>query len=75
MQELSLDVALAGPVRLRLGQRLLKRLVVSYVSTLTGPVESRTLRFSYEVTPRYSVGYGVNELDQGRWELQAFLPF
>jgi hypothetical protein len=75
MQELSLDVALAGPVRLRLGQRLLKRLVVSYASTLSGPVESRTLRFSYEVTPRYSVGYGVNELDQGRWEANAFIPF
>jgi len=75
MQELSLDVALAGPVRLRLGQRILKRLVVSYGSTLSGPVESRTLRFSYEVTPRYSLGYGVNELDQGRWEANAFIPF
>ena len=75
MQELSLDVALTGPVRLRLGQRILKGLVVSYASTLSGPVESRTLRFSYEVTPRYSLGYGVNELDQGRWEANAFIPF
>jgi hypothetical protein len=75
MQELSLDVALAGSVRLRMGQRVLKRLVVSYVSTLSGPVESRTLKLNYEVTPRYAIGYGVNELDQGRWEANAFIPF
>jgi hypothetical protein len=75
MQEFSLDVALAGPVKLRMGQRILKRLVVSYVGTLSGPVESRTLKLNYEVTPRYAIGYGVNELDQGRWEANAFIPF
>jgi hypothetical protein len=75
MQELSLEVALAGPVQLRVGQRVLKRLVVSYVSTLSGPVESRRLRFSYEVTPRYSIGWSVNELNEGRSEINAFIPF
>jgi hypothetical protein len=75
MQEFSLDVALAGQVRLRLGQRILERLVVSYVSTLSGPAESRTLRLNCEVTPLWSVGWSVNELDQGRWEVQAFVPF
>ncbi|MFB3882652.1 MAG: translocation/assembly module TamB domain-containing protein [Armatimonadota bacterium] len=75
MQEFSLDLALSGPVKLRVGQRLLKRLVISYVGTLSGPVESRTLKLNYEVTPRYAIGYGVNELDQGRWEVNAFVPF
>jgi len=75
MQEFSLDVGLSGQVRLRLGQRIAQRIVVSYVSALTGASESRTLRFNYEITPRWSVGYGVNELNQGRWEVQAFVPF
>jgi hypothetical protein len=75
MQELSLDLALEGQVQLRLGQRLFERMVVSYVSTLSGPAESRTLRFNYEVTPLWSLGWAVNELDQGRWEVQALVPF
>ena len=75
MQEMSLDVGLSGLVRLRLGQRIAQRIVISYVSALTGASESRTLRFNYEITPRWSVGYGVNELNQGRWEAQAFIPF
>jgi len=75
MQEFSLDVGLSGQVRLRLGQRIAERIVISYVSALTGASESRTLRFNYEITPRWSVGYGVNERDQGRWEAQAFIPF
>ncbi len=75
MQEFSLDVALEGQVRLRLVQRIFERMVISYVSTLSGPVESRTLRLNYEVTPLWYVGWGVNELDQGRLEVQAFVPF
>jgi hypothetical protein len=75
MQEMSLDVGLSGLVRLRLGQRIAQRIVISYVSALTGASGSRTLRFNYEITPRWSVGYGVNELNQGRWEAQAFIPF
>ena len=75
MQEFSLDVGLSGQVRLRLGQRIAQRIFISYVSALTGTSGSWTLRFNYEITPRWSVGYGVNELDQGRWEVQAFVPF
>ncbi len=75
MHEVSLDVGLTGQVGLRLGQRFLRRLIVSYVSPLSGPVQSRTLRFSYEVTPRYSIGWSVNELDQGRFDINAFVPF
>ena len=75
MQEFSLDLGLTGPVRLRVGQRVLKRLVISYASALSGPVESRTLSFNYEVTPRYSLGWAVNELNQGRFQVDAFIPF
>ncbi len=75
MQEFSLDVALEGQVRLRVGQRIFERMVISYVSTLSGPAETRTLRLNYEVTPLWYVGWGVNELDQGRWEVEAFMPF
>jgi hypothetical protein len=33
------------------------------------------LRVTYEVTPRWSLGWSVDELDRTRWEAQAFLPF
>lgn len=75
MQEVALDVALEGQVRLRIGERFLERFVVSYVSALSGPSESRTLRINYEITPLWSMGWSVNERDRGRWEVQAFVPF
>ncbi len=75
LQELSLEFGLTGPVQLRLGQRILKRLVLSYVGAINGPVESRRLRFSYEVTPRYTLGWSVNELNEGRFEAGALMPF
>jgi hypothetical protein len=74
MHEVALDVALEGQVRLRIGERY-RRFVVSYVSALSGPVESRTLRINYEITPLWSLGWSVDELDRGRWEAQAFIPF
>jgi len=73
--ELGIDVERSGQVRLRIGQRLNKRLIITYISALSGPSEPYDLRFSYEVTPRWLVGWGVNERDQGRWEVQSFIPF
>lgn len=75
MQEFSLDISREGPVRLRLAQRLAERLSVSYVSTLTGAVESWNLKFNLEVTPRYQLGWSVDEVEQTRWEVSAFAPF
>jgi hypothetical protein len=73
--DVSLDVALQGQVRLRLGERIFRRFLVSYVSPISGPEEARMLRVTYEVTPRWSLGWSVDELDRARWEAQAFLPF
>ena len=75
LHELSFDVALHGPVRLRVGERLFRRVLLSYVSPLNGPPESRTFTMTYEVTSQWSVGWGVNELDRVRWEIQSFRRF
>ncbi|MBE9565885.1 MAG: translocation/assembly module TamB domain-containing protein, partial [Proteobacteria bacterium] len=75
VHQLSLDFAIQGPVRLRLGERIFSRVVVSYVGALSGPSQSRTLRMTYEIPPRWSVGWSVNELERSRWEAQAFIPF
>lgn len=75
VHQLSLDFAIQGPVRLRLGERIFSRVVISYVGALSGPSQSRTLRITYEIPPRWSVGWSVNELEQSRWEAQAFIPF
>jgi hypothetical protein len=74
-QELSLDVGLTGSVQLRLAQRLSERVILTYVSALTGQQESYALKASYQFTPLVSVGWAVNELDQARWEIQSFIPF
>jgi autotransporter translocation and assembly factor TamB len=74
-QELSLDVGLTGSVQLRLAQRLSERVILTYVSALTGQQESYDLKASYQFTPLVSVGWAVNELDQARWEIQSFIPF
>ena len=73
--EVSLDVALQGPTRLRIGERLFNKLLVSYVSPLSGPSGRPAMRITYEVTPRWSVGWSFDELDRVRWEGQAFVPF
>jgi hypothetical protein len=73
--EVGFDVATSGQVRLRLAQELSDRFVVSYVSSLTGARESYTLRFIYQITHLWSIGRAVDELEQGRWEVQAFIPF
>ena len=73
--DVSLDVALQGQVRLRLGERIFRRFLVSYVSPISGPEGTRMVRVTYEVTPRWSLGWSVDELDHTRWEAQAFLPF
>lgn len=75
VHQLSLDFAIQGPVRLRLGERLFSRVVVSYVSALSGPSQSRTLRMTYEIPPLWSLGWSVDELGWRRWEAQAFIPF
>jgi len=74
LDELSLDLALHGPTRLRIGERLFRRVLVSYVSPLGGPTQSRNFRVIYEVTPRWSLAWGVDELDQAVWEVQVSRP-
>ena len=76
MQEVALDVALEGAVRLRLGQEIFRRVFVTYVSPISGPEGTRSLGVTYEIKPPlWSVGWSVNERDQARWEVQAFVPF
>lgn len=57
-----------------MGERLFKRVMISYLSPLSG-VESRALTVTYEVTPRWSLGWNFNPVDVIRWEAQAFFPF
>ncbi len=73
--EVGFDVGTSGQVRLRLAQKLSDRFVVSYVDSLTGARGSYTLRFIYQITHLWSIGRAVDELEQGRWEVQAFIPF
>ncbi len=73
--QVGVDVGVSGQVRLRLAQELSDRFVISYVSSLTGARESHTLRFIYQITHLWSIGRAVDEFEQGRWEVQAFIPF
>jgi hypothetical protein len=75
LHELSFDVALHGPVSMRVGERLLRNLLLSYVSPLSGPPESRTFRITYQVTPHWSLGWSLNELERVRWEVLGFRYF
>jgi len=72
--QLSLAVGFQGPVRLRVGERVFRRVLISYLSPLGG-VESRSLTITYEVTPRWSFGWGFNAIDKVLWEAQGFFPF
>jgi autotransporter translocation and assembly factor TamB len=72
--QLSFAVPFQGPVRLRVGERLFRRVMISYLSPLSG-IESRALTVTYEVTPRWSFGWNFNPIDVIRWEAQAFFPF
>lgn len=74
MPELSLDVAFGGPTRVRIGERLFQRVFVSYLSPISGPA-SRSWRVTYQVRPRLSLGWGLDELDRVQWEVQSFMPF
>jgi hypothetical protein len=40
-----------------------------------GGVENRSLTITYEVTPRWSFGWGFNSIDRVLWEAQGFFPF
>jgi autotransporter translocation and assembly factor TamB len=74
--ELSLDVALQGPVQMRVGERIFSRLVVTYVSPVSGPQSARSLGVTYEIVPPLvSIGWSVDERDWTRWELRGFQSF
>lgn len=74
--ELSLDVAVQGPVQMRLGERIFSRVLITYASPISGPRGARSLGITYEVIPPLmSVGWSVDELDRTRWELRAFRSF
>ncbi len=73
--EVGFDVEASGQMRLRLAQRLSDRFAISYVSSLGEASTSYTLRFTYQITRLWSIGRAVDELEQGRWEVQAFIPF
>lgn len=75
LHQVTLDFPLEGPVLLRLGERFFDRLVISYLSPLSGPTQSQTLRVTYEVRPTLHLGFSVNELDRTRYEIQSFIPF
>ena len=70
-----LETGLGGPTQLRVGERIFRRVLVSYVSPLSGPPQFRSTRITYEITPRWSVGLSSDALDKSRWDLQAFIPF
>jgi len=79
----SVDLDLRGPVHLRVGERVMRRFVVSYISAVSDPAGSqsrsassgRAMRVTYEVNPRISLGWSVDELGRGRWEVQSFRLF
>jgi hypothetical protein len=73
--EVGFDVGVSGQVRVRLAQKLTDRLMLSYSDSLTGPRGSYALGVTYQITHLWSVGRSVDELEQGRWEVQAFIPF
>lgn len=76
MHEVALDVALEGTTRLRLGEEIFRHVFVTYVSPISGAEGTRSLGATYEIKPPvWSVGWSVNERDQTRWEVQAFVPF
>jgi hypothetical protein len=72
--QLSLAVGFQGPVQLRVGERLFRRVLISYLSPLGG-VENRSLTVTYEVTPRWSFGWGFNSINQVLWQVQGLFPF
>jgi len=73
---LSLDVSLQGPVRMKLGERLFSRVLVTYSSPVSGPEGTRSLGVTYEViSPLLSIGWSVDERDRTRWEVRGFRSF
>ena len=75
VHEFSVDLALGKPARLRIGERLFSRVTVSYMSAISDPSGSRSLRIDYEVRPRVAVGWSVDETERTVWELQSFVLF
>jgi hypothetical protein len=75
LHELSLDFDLRGPVHMRVGERIMRRFMVSYISAVSGAPQSQTMRVTYEVNPRIFLGWSVDELGRGRWEVQSFRLF
>jgi hypothetical protein len=73
--QISFAVPFQGPVQLRVGERVFSRVLVSYLSPLSGPIDSRALTITYEVTPRWSFGWTFSPIDRLRWEAQALFPF
>jgi hypothetical protein len=72
---LALNYEFEGPVSLRLRQRLFGRLYAAYLAPVTGPAESRRLALTYDIAPRWSVGWSDNALDQSRWQVQSYFAF
>jgi hypothetical protein len=75
LHEFALDFDLRGPVHMRVGERIMRRFIISYISTLSDPAQSQTMRVTYEVNPRIALGWSVDELGRGRWEVQSFRLF
>jgi hypothetical protein len=71
----SLQFSFEGPLSLRLQERLFGKVYVQYVSPLTGPAETRRVGITYQATPRYSIGFSTDALNNTRYQAQYYWTF
>lgn len=71
----ALDYTFEGPLTVRLRQRLFGRFFVQFSSPLAGQATTRRVAITYQVTPRYSIGFSQDALGNTRYQAQSYWPF
>jgi hypothetical protein len=72
---LGLDYTFEGPLHLRLRQRMFGRFYVQFYSPLTGQAVTRRVAITYQITPRYSLGFSQDALGNIRYQAQSYFTF
>jgi hypothetical protein len=71
----ALDYTFEGPLSVRLRQRLFGRFFVQFISPLAGAAAGRRVAITYQVTPRYSIGFSQDALGNTRYQAQSYWLF